>query len=261
MTGASKTGQAVAVVRAELERPWTPDGDPRAQRVLSEGMRGSLDAALRASLVARTKFFDDQLLQAVSRGVNQIVVVGAGYDDRGLRFRSPGVRFFEIDHPETQVDKLRRLASMKADMENLHLVPADFRRDDIREVLASSGHDPRSSSLFLCEGVIVYLDEATVMGLLRGLKSCATAESTLAVSLAVHPEGIDSEMVVATANAARRTGVTEPWRTILPQEAHLALVSDAGWRVRLVVDASEIDSNARPGRSLFVEARAGTTVG
>ena len=254
MSSPSLTSQAVAVVRASLERPTTPDGDPDAQRALCEGMRAPQDLRLRSSLAARTKFFDDQLLGALSRGVDQIVIIGAGYDDRALRFRSPGVRFFEIDHPGTQADKSRRLASMNADLDNLHLAPADFRRDDIGEVLASSGHDPLSPSLFICEGVIVYLDDATARDLLSCLTRCATPESTLAVSLACHREGIDSGIVLATANAARLTGKVEPWRTILPPEAHLALVWETGWHVHLAVDATQVCPDAEAGRSVFVVA-------
>ena len=69
--------------------------------------------ALRATLGfirARTVFFDDAVLDAIDRGVKQVVILGAGYDGRALRFRTPGVQFFEVDHPATQVDKLRRLA-------------------------------------------------------------------------------------------------------------------------------------------------------
>lgn len=217
----------------------------------SAGLRS---AELRSSLAARTKFVDDEVLSAISRGVSQIVVVGAGYDDRALRFSAPGVEFFEIDHPCTQADKARRLDSMEADLGSLHLVKADFRHDDIAHSLASSGHDPNSSSLFICEGVLVYLDEAVARRLLCALTRCAEAESTLAVSLATHRAGGDSRSVVARANAARRTGRTEPWRMILPAETHLGLISESGWRVDRAVDAAQIDPGAEPGRSVFVAA-------
>jgi methyltransferase (TIGR00027 family) len=256
MSGPSLTGQAVAVARAGLKRPQTANGDPDAQRRLCVGMRGGAGARwLRSSLAARTKFFDDELLKAISRGVSQIVIVGAGYDDRPLRFRAPGVDFVEIDHPSTQADKARRLDSMDADLGSLHLAQADFRHDDIADVLTSSGHDPNSPSHFMCEGVLVYLDEAIARRLLSVLASCATAESTLAVSLATHRAGVDSRTVVAEANAARRTGRTEPWRTILPVDTHLALISETGWQVDRAVDAAQLVPGAESGRSVFVAAQ------
>ena len=77
-------------------------------------MRPSGTGGQGASLIARTRFFDDRVLAALSAGIRQVVILGAGYDDRALRFRSPGVRFFELDHPATQADKARRLRAMKA---------------------------------------------------------------------------------------------------------------------------------------------------
>lgn len=42
------------------------------------------------------------------------------------------------------------------------LAAADFRRDDVGAVLAAAGHDAGDSSLFICEGLLVYLDEPTI---------------------------------------------------------------------------------------------------
>jgi methyltransferase (TIGR00027 family) len=258
----SLTGQAVAVVRAGLDRPHSAEGDPEAQRLLCRGMRGDPSGRFRPSLIARTRFFDDVLLDAIEQGVRQIVIVGAGYDDRALRFRSRGVEFFEIDHPLTQADKARRLEAMAADLTNLHFVQADLQQDDVAEVLAASGHDPASSSLIICEGVLVYLDGADMRRTLSSLAHAAqahaaTSDSTLAVSLAIHRAGVDSQTVLALANARRRTARSEPWRTILPLDTHLHLISESGWASQRIVDAAELDAGVDPGRSVFVTAQLG----
>src|SRR5580704_3682653 len=108
----SRTSQAVALTRAGLDRPHSPDGDPAAQHALCAGMTFSPPSWLRPGIEARTRFFDQQVQAAISAGVRQIVICGAGYDDRALRFRSDGVRFFEVDHPGTQADKVRRLLAI-----------------------------------------------------------------------------------------------------------------------------------------------------
>ena len=72
--GPSRTSQAVALTRARLTRPHTPGGDPDAQRRLCRGMRSSGTGGRRASLVARTRFFDDQVLAALSAGIRQVVI-------------------------------------------------------------------------------------------------------------------------------------------------------------------------------------------
>jgi methyltransferase (TIGR00027 family) len=248
------------VTRAGFTRPHTPGGDPDAQRRLCRGMPAVTLTEMGPSLAARTRFFDDQVLASISAGVGQIVILGAGYDDRALRFRSAGVRFFELDHPATQADKARRLRALQADASEPRLVPADFRHDDVAAVLGGCGHDATRPSLFICEGLLVYLEQSAIAGLLAGLRSAAAAGSTLAASLAVHREGPSSEQVTAIANARRRNGTSEPWRTILPAAAHIELVEQAGWHVSGTVDAARLDPGAPPGRSLLITAEPGTMV-
>jgi methyltransferase (TIGR00027 family) len=252
--GISRTSQAVALTRATLERPHSPAGDPRAQTRLCEGMRPAPIERLRPMLAARTGFFDQAVLTALAAGVGQVVICGAGYDDRALRFRTPGVRFFELDQGPTQADKARRLRGLDTDLSGLTLATADFRHGDVAAVLAASGHDRAAATLFLCEGLLVYLDEPTLTGLLSGLASAAAPGSTLAASLAVHAQGRATAEVVAAANAGRRAAATEPWRTILPRDEQIALLARAGWRVDRELDPADLAGGAPAGRTLLVQA-------
>lgn len=251
----SRSSQAVAMLRAALTRPHTPDGDPGAQAALCEGMRPMRTEKQRVHIAARTKFFDQQVLAALDRGVRQIVILGAGYDDRALRFRVPGVRYFELDHPDTQTDKRLRLERMGAVTDDLVLASADFRHVKAADVLADHGHDPSRSSVFICEGLLVYLDQPATIDLLGGLRSRADAESTLLASLAVHAEGLDSAVVAQRANESRPNAVNEPWLTILPASGQRALLARAGWIVAESFADADFDPQAHPDRSMLAVAR------
>jgi methyltransferase (TIGR00027 family) len=235
-----------------MSRPHTEQGDPEAQRRLCEGMPPI--RSTRPSLHARTRFFDGQVLAAIGAGVSQVVICGAGYDDRALRFRTPGVRFFELDHPATQADKARRLRAMGADLSDVVLTSADFRDDDAAAVLAAAGHDASRPTLFLCEGLLIYLHLAVIGRLLTGLRSRAAAGSSLAASLAAHREGLDSALVAGAWNADRsRYGEAEPWLSVLPVPAWLRLLSGTGWQAESQADPQA--ETAAEGRSLLVMAR------
>jgi methyltransferase (TIGR00027 family) len=231
MNKPSVTSQAVALTRAGLERPHSPEGDPDAQRALCEGMQITPPAWLVPSIAVRTRFVDTSVTGAIAAGVQQIVICGAGYDDRALRFRTAGVRFFELDHPATQQDKAARLRALGAGAPGVTLASADFSADDVAAVLAAAGHDAGQPSLFVCEGLLVYLDAAICHRLLSALAAQGAAGSMLAVSLATHAEGFDPAEVVAAANALRVTGAAEPWRTILPPDEHIAMLARSGWSV------------------------------
>ncbi len=78
------------MTRAGFARPHSAAGDPDAQRKLCAGMRSVVLDHMRARLEARTIFFDGQVAAAIAAGIRQVVVLGAGYDDRALRFRTRG---------------------------------------------------------------------------------------------------------------------------------------------------------------------------
>lgn len=297
----SRTSQAVALTRAGLDRPHSPEGDPGAQGVLCAGMAFSPPPWLRPGIEARTRFVDEEVLAAIAAGVRQIVICGAGYDDRALRFRSHGVRYFELDHSATQADKLRRLRAVagqatagpawhgqhggqdettepsgpdgrrwpggfgvydqnggqdELSLLGVTLAAADFRTDEVGTVLERCGHDRDSPSLFICEGLLVYLDQMTCRQLLGGLAMCGAEDSVLAASLAIHADGLDSAEVAVAANTRRRNGDAEPWRTILPAGEHLMMLEQAGWVVTGITDSPVPSTDVSHGRrSILVTAR------
>jgi methyltransferase (TIGR00027 family) len=256
MNRPSLTSQAVALTRAKFDRPYSPDGDPRAQKALCVGMQFSPPQWLEPGIAARTRFIDAEVMRAIAGGVRQIVICGAGYDDRALRFRTPGVRFIELDHPATQGDKARLLCDMGAAAADVTLAGVDFRTDDVGAVLERAGHDASEPSLFIAEGLLVYLDLLTCQRLLGALAAHAAPLSVLAVSLATHADGYDSAAVATSANNRRRAGAAEPWLTILPKSEHLELLTNAGWRVTTTEWAPTAAADVSYGRrSLMVAAR------
>ena len=253
-SGPSRTSQAVALSRAELDRPYSPDGDPGAQRALCAGLDFVPPAWMRPGIEARTRFMDDHVTAAIAAGVRQVVVCGAGLDDRALRFRTPGVRFFELDHPVTQADKAARLRTLGAEAGPV-LVSCNFETDQAGAALRAHGHRDAAATLFLCEGLLVYLGRDTCVRLLTDLAGCAGPGSTLAATLATHNSDELAEVVAAAANARRRAAAAEPWRTILRADEHLALLAAAGWPVTAVADAPAASDDVSHGRrSLLVTA-------
>src|SRR6266567_2928546 len=110
--GPSVTARRVAARRLGFARVATDYGDPAADEALSADVAaGQVVPANRMHdyLAARTSFFDRTVVGAIDRGVQQVVVGAAGYDGRAFRYAKPGVRWFEVDHPATQRDKLERL--------------------------------------------------------------------------------------------------------------------------------------------------------
>jgi methyltransferase (TIGR00027 family) len=151
--------------------------DPLALRILGEDAERALaDAAedprrrgLRLFLAVRSRFAEDSARHAISEGVQQIVVLGAGLDTFAYRLElSEGFRIFEVDPPATQAEKRRCLAA--ADIPapaHLTFAPCDFERAELGEALGSAGFDPGRRSFFLWLGVVPYLTESEVFATLE----------------------------------------------------------------------------------------------
>jgi len=185
---ASRTAEYMALFRA-LEGSLPPGerlfADPWARRFLSAPLRVVAEVArlpglagrvcryidrrwpgARTSAVARTRFLDERIEEAVSRGTRQIVLLGAGFDARAQRLPALGACVvYEVDHPATQERKRRRLGTHPP--ANVRFVPIDFQRDALEEAITSRGFDGRQRSLVIWEGVTNYLTRAAVEETLR----------------------------------------------------------------------------------------------
>lgn len=237
---ASVTAQRVAAYRVAFPRLPADGGEPGADDRLTRDVAGTTvvdhSSPMARYLAGRTSFVDRVVVASLDAGLAQVVVAGAGYDGRSLRYARPGVRWFEIDHPATQQDKLDRLQRLGIATSDVAFVAADFTTDDVAVALAAGGHDRDAPSLFVCEGVAVYLETGVLEALVRGLRAAAAPGSRLALTLAT---GLASD---ARREAFRGAvaAVGEPARNSLTVEEASPLLLSAGW---------SITGSSGPGRS------------
>ena len=140
--GPSQTARRVAAHRLDFTRVPADYGDPAADQALAVDVAAGRQAPasrMHDYLAARTAFFDRAVTGALGRGVAQVVVGAAGYDGRAFRYAKPGVRWFEVDHPATQRDKLERLERLAIDASHVRFVEADFTRDPVASGCARPG--------------------------------------------------------------------------------------------------------------------------
>lgn len=150
---------------------------PLLRWVLERAAPGSYGFA-----IARTRCFDDALLSEAAGGVEQIVILGAGYDSRVLRFARElkNARVFEVDHPGTQARKMEILLhSVPSIPANVQYVRVDFNCDSLETELNKKGFSRTRRTLFLWEGVSYYLPKPVVAGILRFAASCGSGSSII----------------------------------------------------------------------------------
>jgi methyltransferase (TIGR00027 family) len=229
--GPSITARRVAAHRLGFTRVPAPYGDPAADDALAAEVAAGREAPLNRIhdyLAARTSFFDRIVVAALGRGVQQIVVGAAGYDGRALRYAKPGVRWFEVDHPATQQDKLRRLARLGIATPQVRFVEADFTRDPLAERLLAAGLDPAAPSLFLLEGIAVYLEPAVLETVLDQLRQVAAPGSRLVISVSLSR---DRDQASRARFQAAVAAMGEPAKSAFDADEAEDLLARHGWRI------------------------------
>lgn len=194
--------------------------------------RGTAGAGVDPYLTVRTRFLDELALDAArGAGVAQIVLLGAGMDARAFRLRWPaGVRLFEIDRAavlEAKALVLERLGAHP--LCERRVVAADLAADWAAPLI-EAGFETARPAVFLIEGVLVYLEPASVDGLLRRLGTIAGPGSWLGADVAdarflADPRVRPVRRWLADQGWAWRFGVSDP-------EEWLAC---AGWDAAVVV--------------------------
>lgn len=115
-------------------------------------------------VIARTKFID-AVFNASLENVEQVVLLGAGFDSRAIRFKQQleNAKIFELDSLATQQAKLDKLQKMEVTVpSNVNYIAIDFNRESMAEKLAQANFQKNKTCLFLLEGLTYYLEKEAI---------------------------------------------------------------------------------------------------
>ncbi|MFG0319702.1 MAG: class I SAM-dependent methyltransferase [Planctomycetota bacterium JB042] len=201
----------------------------------------------------RKRFLDDRVRAALDDGATRLVVFGAGFDTLALRVAEsrPDVTCFEVDHPATQAAKRKGLATLGEGPENLRLVPADFAETTMEEALAAELRaDDAARTVFVAEGLLMYLSEADVRRLLRFVRTRSTPASRLLFTfVGRRPDGRPrAGPYERTMNVLLRLA-GEPFRFGVEPEDLPRFLGSEGFELETVTRDSELATELLPDRS------------
>ncbi|MDQ3820211.1 MAG: SAM-dependent methyltransferase [Acidobacteriota bacterium] len=147
---------------------------------------------LRLHYALRKRYLEETARASLRKGARQLVVIGAGFDTLALRLSREFAEtlFFEIDHPATQGEKKRVIETHRMTRDNLHFAALDVTRGNLAEsLLALKSYDPRLPTLFIAEGLLMYLTLAEVDQIFRFIREHSGAKSRFAFTFVETQEG------------------------------------------------------------------------
>lgn len=243
MITVADTAFSIAAVRAEEGDRPEPDRlfvDPYAHHFAAAGAHAAeatqrfLDLpGFHESVRLRTRYIDDGVRDGINCGLKQCVILGAGFDMRGLRLpevEKNSVAVFEVDTPQQMARKQAVLkdAGVIVPKTNVY-VPHDFDQPDFEQrltaTLQSHGFRVGVGALFVWEGVIGYIDAETIDRSLRFMATLGGSGSRLLLTYgygSFDPEGAHKRVCRSGFTSFEGFAIDDVWRRYLPGEPHPA---------------------------------------
>jgi methyltransferase (TIGR00027 family) len=266
----SRTAYKVALRRAAhqlFDQPKVLDdplavpivGTEAAQKLLASPKERNhpIARAFRAFMVARSRYAEDQLAEAVAQRVAQYVVLGAGLDTFAYRNPHTQLRVFEVDHAATQAWKLERLQTAGiAIPASLKFVPVDFEQQTLPDSL-EKGFDFASPAFFSWLGVTPYLTRDSCMVTLRFIAQLPTG-SGVAFDFAVDPKLLNLRQRLALHVISRRVAAAgEPFQLYFRPPELAQELGKIGFQRTEILDTEEINARYFKDRADGLRVRGG----
>jgi methyltransferase (TIGR00027 family) len=190
--------------------------------------------ALRTRIILRSRFTEDRLAAAFSRGIRQYIILGAGFDTFALRQPSwaEELKIVEVDHAGTQSLKRSYIdAARLAIPKNVLFADIDFEHESLHEGLRRYDVSMNKPAFFSWLGVMMYLKEDAIDAVLHSV-AMFPAGSEVVLTF-VRPPG-DSPSIIAQSV----TNLGEPWLSHFePDEIEAKLYSAGFSKVEFLTPA------------------------
>ena len=226
------------------------------QAVSHPALRWAARLAERATIpglllhfMLRKRWIEQAVRGALAGGCSQAVIVGAGFDTLALRLAPefPEVLFVEIDHPATQ--RVKRAAVLESGFQarNLELVAADLAHRGLEDALAGSGFRPGERSVFVLEGLLMYLADLEIAAIFGALGTLQSSGGRVVFTVMEPANDGRSRFHNATALVTGLLSLwQEPFKSALARGEAPQFLARFGYRMKDLAAAEHLESKGLP---------------
>jgi methyltransferase (TIGR00027 family) len=181
--------------------------------------------------ICRKRYIDDRLVEALGTGINSVVILGSGLDTYAYRIPMLStLQVYEVDLPQTIAYKEGKLQQLYGSVpSHVKLIPIDFDRQALGDVLTSHGYTYDQKSFFIWEGVTQYISETAVRTVFKFL--AGTRPGSRIVFTYIVKDFIDGEKTYGLERLYRMTRVKNPmWQFGLHPSHVAAFLGEYSWK-------------------------------
>ena len=231
--------------RGEAERLRGDEG-----RAELEAHRGTFPIA--GVGIGSLRVAEDEVLAAVARGVDQYVILGAGFDTFAPRHPELAgrLRVFEVDHPEVQAIKRARLADAPAVALVPEFVPVDFEHTTLGPPLRAAGFATDRPAIVSWMNTLPYLTVGAISATLHELRDLLAPGGELVCNYGCRGVALTPEQLAVL--RANRDGVAargEPFQSRFTPDEFVALLDAHGFAVTMHLTERDLHERYFAGRT------------
>ena len=221
---------------------------------LNVWLTSKLAPGFHEHLISRTRFIDDLIEKSAKEGIEQYVILGAGYDSRANRLNlPPSLKIFEVDQPEVSDIKLSKLPKDLPNLENITYVNVDFSYQSLSEQLLTAGFDQTKSTIFTLEGVSQYITKEAVSSTIQEL-SLITKDARSIFFMSYVDELLNKDPAACFGkgypNPSKKANliqtlsakVGEPWISFYRDEEVESILAENGYAIKENVTLEDLNS-------------------
>ena len=221
---------------------------------LNVWLTSKLAPGFHEHLISRTRFIDDLIEKSAKEGIEQYVILGAGYDSRANRLNlPPSLKIFEVDQPEVSDIKLSKLPKDLPNLENITYVNVDFSYQSLSEQLLTAGFDQTKSTIFTLEGVSQYITKEAVSSTIQEL-SLITKDARSIFFMSYVDELLNKDPAACFGkgypNPSKKANliqtlsakVGEPWISFYSDEEVESILAKNGYSIKENVTLEDLNS-------------------
>ncbi len=196
-------------------------------------------------VIGRTKYIDSIFEKAIEENYEQLVIFGAGFDSRGIRFlrNNHTVKVFELDAKTTQEAKLKQFKKRRIKSpENIVYIPVDFNEERIEDKLNEYGFIKNKKSLFILEGLTMYLEEDAVNSTFRIIHEYAGNDSLIVCDY-IYASVLRKENIYYGEKSIHKVifNASEPWKFGIEKGEIETFLLNRGFRLTEHIDPVSLE--------------------
>lgn len=166
-----------------------------------EGLATIVEKQLAPSVLARSAFCENMLVEHMENGCHQYLVFGSGYDTYAIRNKEKQLVVYELDLPEMISDKKRRIESAKLQSDASY-IPCDLSEAKWQSQLLKCGFVSDRKTFCSLSGISYYLTKDAFQTLLRSVSDICPAGSVICLDYPSPDDSLESRINRSLAQGA-----------------------------------------------------------